>query len=165
MAQKLVLQFRATDEEWTIYLPPHTPVRCTTADTRTVIEVAEGFFSGTVRLALSNNCTHGTSPICDAPGEPNTNLAEFRSALDSGSSQCITSAVLGFEEVSDAIRTSVTWNHEKCWPHSKAVGNVFLYALPHQTSMFSCEEGAEVRSPVHGGGFGSRVFNWDGGGQ
>nr|BCB67682.1 beta-1,3-glucanase [Euglena gracilis] len=155
---QLTLQFEESDEEWTVFLPPNTPVRCISGNSRTVVEVLETSFTGNVRLALSNNCTTGRSPLCDRPGSPNRDLAEFRSALAAGSLECITGASLGYDEQPEAMRVTVQWKRERCWARSKP-GELLLYALPHQIPLFACEEGAQVAILPNGGHRNLRGYN------
>ena len=78
-----------------LYTPPMTGVSCKAefvgGRPYTTLVVPGGDFTGTVRLAILNNCTTGTvppSPHCEAEGLANENMEPFSKALDQGSNAC-----------------------------------------------------------------------------
>uniref|UniRef100_A0A7S1J168 glucan endo-1,3-beta-D-glucosidase n=1 Tax=Eutreptiella gymnastica TaxID=73025 RepID=A0A7S1J168_9EUGL len=133
------------DQTWMIFTPPDTVLSCSSGGLST-----PDAFTGTIRLALSNNCTTGKGsgpadycgPGAKAEEEGKKTWAD---ALTKGSATCTHGSDLNVEDTEWGIKTTIMWRNTPCWPGGQD-GTMMMAALPHHLPVL---KSAEV---VAGGG-------------
>eukprot|EP00906_Rhabdomonas_costata_P016143 RCo023166 len=150
---------RDSDEQWVVWVPPGTTMKCQSSPASYFLTPKKGF-SGIIRMALVNNCTTGldnVSPHCAAPNVPNVDndpyIADYEAALDVGSNVCTEGAILSADHISGMVAVAFHFKNHRCWP-TLPRGLMTMIALPHHLSLLPCDGSARVI--LSGGHFNTR---------
>ncbi|GAB5362024.1 hypothetical protein AAMO2058_000762700 [Amorphochlora amoebiformis] len=137
-----LLQF---DETWIIYAYPPLELRCTASNPPMALQ-ALGPYQGTLRVAISNNCTFGqSSHHCRSDGHGGFIRGEpkgYRDLLNKHASTMVTGGDVSYEFRDDKAHVSFNWHTVELRKNTSGnvkKGEALMLTLPHHRQVLDSD--------------------------